>query len=180
MPTLFPDDTKSIIEALLFVSGEPLSLKVIAETLGRDERDVLYYLKEIKADCEKTGKGFILTEVAEGYSFVTRPEFAPYVEKIAKPRLMALSQAALETLAIIAYRQPVTKSEIDEIRGVKSESSLNTLQERGLIKEAGRRDTAGRPILYVTSKSFLKYLGLRSLEELPKLQETEKIENESK
>lgn len=172
MPTLFPDETKSIIEALLFVANEPLSVKTIAEITERSAYDVEVLLKEIKADCERQMKGFCLLEVAEGYSFITRSEYAPYIEKLVKPRLNALTQAALETLAIIAYKQPVTKSEIDEIRGVNSDSALNTLLERTLIEETGRKEGPGRPILYGTTKDFLKYFGLKDLKELPSPKET--------
>jgi segregation and condensation protein B len=167
MPTLFPDETKSIIEALLFVANEPLTIKTIAEITERSEDEVEVFLKAIKADCEREMKGFCLIEVAEGYSFVTRSEYAPYIEKLVKPRLNALTQAALETLAIIAYRQPVTKSEIDQIRGVNSDSAINTLLDRTLIEETGRKEGPGRPILYGTTQDFLKYFGLKDLKQLP-------------
>lgn len=167
MPILFPDESKSIIEALLFVSSEPLSLKTMCEILGHSEEDVDVLLKEIKADCEKERRGFYLAEIAVGYAFVTRPEYSAYIERLVKPRLNTLSQAALETLAIIAYQQPITRSEIDEIRGVKSESALGTLLERGLVEEGGRKDGPGRPVLFVTTKAFLQHLGLKSLRDLP-------------
>lgn len=164
---LFPDEAKNAIEALLFVANEPLSVKIIAEILERSPYDVEVLLKEIKADCEKEERGFCLLEVAGGYSFVTRPEYAPYIEKLVKPRLNTLTQAALETLAIVAYKQPITRSEIDEIRGVKSDRALNTLVERTLIQEIGRKEGPGRPIVYGTTKDFLKHFGLKNLEELP-------------
>ncbi|HHY06086.1 MAG TPA: SMC-Scp complex subunit ScpB [Clostridia bacterium] len=169
MPTLFPDETKSIIEALLFVTNEPLTVKTMAEIIECPEYNIKVLLKEIKADCERERKGFCLKEVAGGYSFVTRPEYAPYIEKLVKPRLNTLTQAALETLAIIAYRQPVTKSEIDEIRGVNSDSAINTLLGRSLIEEVGRKEGPGRPILYGTTQNFLKYFGLKDLQELPEM-----------
>ncbi len=167
MPTLFPEEVKSIIEALLFVSNDPLSVKTIAEIVEIDEKDVAVILSEIKAQLEKEARGFRLLEVAGGYSFATRPEHAVYLEKLLKPQLSALSQAALETLAIIAYKQPITRSEIDEIRGVKSDSSVSTLLERGLIQEIGRKEGPGRPIIYGTTQEFLKYFGLKSLADLP-------------
>lgn len=170
MAGLFPDEAKSIIEALLFVSSEPLTVKAIAEILDRDEEDVKAMLSDIRADCEREGRGFCLMEVAGGFLFATRQEHAVYLEKLLKPRLSTLSQAALETLAIIAYKQPITRSEIDDIRGVKSESPLSTLMERGLIEEAGRKETIGRPILYCTSPAFLKNFGLKTLNELPNTQ----------
>lgn len=169
MPTLFPEEVKSIIEALLFVSSEPLTIKEIADVVNLEDADVLALLKEIKADCERDKRGFCLTEIAGGFVFSTRTEHAEYIEKIVKPRLNTLSQAALETLAIIAYQQPITRSEIEEIRGVKAESSLNTLLERGLIEEAGRKDSPGRPIIYRTTTGFLKYMGLKSLQDLPEI-----------
>lgn len=177
MPTLFPDDTKSIIEALLFVSNEPLSPKNIADIIERDQQDIAVHLKEIKADCEKENRGFILVEVAGGFLYATRPEYASYIEKLVRPRLSTLSQAAMETLVIIAYKQPVTRSEIDEIRGVKSDSSLNTLLERGLIEEVGRKEAPGRPVLFGTNSAFLKYFGLKTLEDLPSLKEDNMINN---
>ncbi len=169
MNTLFPDEAKSIVEGLLFVSNEPLTPKVVAEILERNIVEITAVLKEIKADCERYSRGFCLSEVAGGYLFTTRSEHAPYIEKLVKPRLNTLSQAALETLAIIAYRQPITRSEIDEIRGVQSDSCLNTILERGLIEEAGRKEAPGRPVLFATTPDFLKYFGLKSLADLPKL-----------
>ena len=169
MPTLFPEDDKSVIEALLFVSGEPLTAKTIAGILEREEQDVLLLLREIKADCEKEGRGFCLMEVAGGFAFATRAEHSAFIEKLVKPRLIALSQAALETLAIIAYQQPITRIEIEEIRGVKCDSVIHTIQERGLIEEAGRKEAPGRPIFYRTTPEFLKYMGLKSVDDLPKM-----------
>jgi len=173
MSTLFPDEAKSIIESLFFVTSEPLTVKSISEIISRDDQDVLALIKEIKADCERERRGFCLMEVAGGYSFATRTEHSVFIEKLVKPRLSLLSQAALETLAIIAYRQPITRSEVDEIRGVMSDSAISTLLERGLIQETGRREGPGRPMLFGTTPEFLKYMGLKSLEELPKMQQEE-------
>lgn len=178
MSTLFPDEAKSIIEALLFVSSEPLSAKNLAEIIERSEEDVLIMLREIRADCERDNRGFCLMEIAGGFLFATRTEHAPYVEKLVKPRLSTLSQAALETLAIIAYKQPITRSEIDEIRGVKSDSSVATLTERGLITDVGRKDAPGRPVLFGTTPGFLKYFGLRSINDLPDLHDEEQEDSQ--
>lgn len=169
MSSLFPDDTKSIIEALLFVANDPLSVKTIADIIERPQYDVEVILLEIKAECERERKGYCLIQVAEGYSFVTRPEYAPYIEKLVKPRLNNLTQAALETLAIIAFKQPVTKSEIDEIRGVNSDSALSTLLARALIEDAGRKEGPGRPIIYRTTNDFLKYFGLKNIKDLTEI-----------
>ena len=106
MPILFPEEAKSVLEALCFVSNEPLSSKTMAEITGIDEREINYLLKEIKADLEKEQRGFTLLEMAGGYIFATRPEHALYIERLIKPQLSTLSQAAMETLAIIAYKQP--------------------------------------------------------------------------
>jgi segregation and condensation protein B len=171
MSTLFPDEAKGIIEALFFVTSEPLTVKTIAGIIARDEKDVLALIKEIKADCERERRGFCLVELAGGYCFATRTEHSEYIEKLVKPRLSLLSQAALETLAIIAYQQPITRSEVDEIRGVKSDSSVSTLLERGLIQEKGRKEAPGRPVLFETTPDFLKYMGLKSLDDLPKIQQ---------
>lgn len=167
MCTLFPEETKGIIEALLFVTNEPLAVKTIAEIIGCTNEEILYFLGEIRADCERERRGYFLQEIAGGYLFITRAEYAPYLERLLKPRLNTLTPAALETLAIIAYQQPVTKSKIDELRGVNSDSALNTLLGRVLIAEKGRQDGPGRPILYGTTPEFLKYLGLKDLQELP-------------
>jgi segregation and condensation protein B len=164
--TLFPNEDKSVLEALLFVSGEPLGVKLLASLTDLPEETVLSLLKEIKADCERDHRGFVLEELAGGFAFATRPEHGVYIERLIRPRLNALTTAAMETLSIIAYRQPVTRPEIEEIRGVNSDSAVNTLAERGLVEEKGRKDAPGRPVLYGTTQDFLKHFGLNSLNDL--------------
>ena len=163
---------KAIIEALIFASSEPVTSKTIAEITGINEHTIKQMLGDLVDDYHHSKRGIQLTEVANGYQFCTHPECAPYIEKLQKaPRNVGLSQAAIETLAIVAYKQPLTKAEIEALRGVSVESSLTTLVDKNLIEEAGRKDAPGRPILYRTSKQFLKYFGLNSLEELPKIPE---------
>lgn len=163
---------RAVIEALIFSSSEPISSKAMADIVGINEHTVKQILTDLIEDHIRTKSGLQIIEVANGYQFVTHPECAPYVEKLQKsPRNVGLSQAAIETLAIVAYKQPITKAEIESLRGVSIESALNTLVEKGLVEEGGRKDTPGRPILYRTTRQFLKYFGLNNLSELPKIPE---------
>ncbi|NLW56954.1 MAG: SMC-Scp complex subunit ScpB [Firmicutes bacterium] len=158
----------AVIEALIFASSEPVKSKEMATILELTEETVKELIRGLQQEYQENGRGIQIIEVAEGYQFLTNPECAPYVEKLKKvPRQPSLSQAALETLAIIAYKQPITRAEIEMLRGVRVDSSLSTLLERGLIQEAGRKDGPGRPILYVTTTDFLKYFGLNTLDDLP-------------
>ena len=161
------EQVQGALEALLFVSGEPLPAERMARVLGVPEAVVRDALQRLAAACRAPGRGLELVEVAGGWQLVTRPEYARAVEELLRPRRQALSRAALETLAIIAYRQPVTRAEIEAIRGVQSEAGLRTLLERGLIREVGRKEAPGRPILYGTTPLFLQQFGLRDLSELP-------------
>lgn len=163
---------RATIEALIFASSEPINGKAISEIIDIDEHTVKQIIVDLVEDYRRTKKGILIMEVANGYQFCTHPECAPYIEKLQKtPRNVGLSQAAIETLAIIAYKQPITKAEIEALRGVNVESPLSTLVEKNLIEEAGRKDAPGRPILYATTKKFLQYFGLNSLEELPQFPE---------
>ncbi|GAW93912.1 SMC-Scp complex subunit ScpB [Calderihabitans maritimus] len=164
-------EAKAVIECLLFVAREPLTLKTIGEIVGMKEKEVRQLLEELMQSYNNGSHGIRLLEVANGYQFCTRPEFASYIEKLYQPQIQMLSKAALETLAIIAYKQPITRAEIETIRGVKSDRVISTLLERRLIQEVGRREGPGRPILYGTTDEFLRSFGLKSLEELPNLEE---------
>lgn len=171
-------EIKAAIEGLIFVSGnEGIDAKQMADVLEVDKSTILQLISEMQEEWKKMPRGMQIIEVAGVYQLTTLPEHAPNYEKLAaSPTHSTLSQAALETLAIIAYRQPMTKAEIEDIRGVKSDKSLQTLLKKQLIKEVGRMDGAGRPILYGTTKSFLEYFGLNKLEDLPPLQDPSKIE----
>lgn len=171
MPLFFSEDKRAALECLLFVAGGPVPLSTLASCLELPEEDVRELAAELQGLYNQERRGLQIREVAGGYQMCTRPQFANYIEALLQPELPALSMAALETLAIIAYRQPVTRAEIEYIRGVKVDGVLNTLLSRGLIQEAGRKDAPGRPILYTTTPRFLEFLGLKDLNELPPLDE---------
>ena len=173
MEPLFSEDIRRAIEVLLFVAGEPLPLSELAAMAGCDEQtalDILEALREFYAD-----RGFHPVEIAGGWQFLTDEKLLPVIEQLYKPKLHNLSRAAMETLAIIAYCQPVTRGEIEEIRGVNADHIVAGLLDKGLIAEAGRRETAGKPILYGTSDKFLELLGLNSLADLPPVEQLNDI-----
>jgi segregation and condensation protein B len=162
----------AVIEALIFVSEEPLSTKVIADVLKEDREVVKQSLETLVQEFNARNGGLQLREVAGGWQFATRPEYHEHVRAFLKTRPSAkLSIASLETLAVIAYRQPVTVPEILEIRGVQSPSAIKTLLDKKLIVAKGRKDTVGRPMMYGTSKEFLLQFGLKDLSELPSVED---------
>jgi segregation and condensation protein B len=160
---------KSVIEGLLFAAGdEGLDVRQIADVLEENESLVYDLLQDLKNDFRREGRGIQIVEIAGTYQMTTLPEHAPFFERLAySPSHATLSQAALETLAIIAYKQPITRVEIEEVRGVKSERPIQTLMAKQLIQEVARAEVVGRPILYGTTKQFLDYFGLKSLNDLP-------------
>lgn len=162
-------EVKSIIEGLLFMAGgDGLEAKQIAEIIGTDPEETADLCHDLAADYRREGRGLQIIEVAGMFQMTTLPEHVPYFKKMAyQPQHASLSQAALETLAIVAYKQPITRADIEEIRGVKSEKAINTLAGKKLIQEVGRAEGPGRPILFGTTKEFLEYFGLRDLSELP-------------
>ncbi len=163
---------KALIEAILFAAGDPVSLNKLKSITGIKENNIKDNIKELQEDYIKRDAGIELREVAGGYLMATCSIYAPYINKLFADRTrQGLSQAALETLAIIAYKQPITRLEIEAIRGVKIDRILDKLKENKLIIEVGRKDAIGRPILYGTSREFLKRFGLKSLSELPPLEE---------
>lgn len=164
---------KAVTEGLLFASGdEGITVKQLSNILEITETTVEHVLEELQFDYESTERGMMIIQSKQIFQLTTKPEHTPYYKKLLEtPQTTRLSQAALETLAIIAYRQPITRTEIEEIRGVKSDRPVQTLLTRLLIEEAGRKDGPGRPVLFVTSKEFLTYFGLTSLDELPPLPE---------
>ena len=157
-----------VLECLLFVASEPVTPRAIGETLNLDEATAAAALEEFRRHYVNGG-GLQVIRVAGGYQLRTRPEYASVVSSFLRPAAQKLSRQALETLAIIAYEQPITQPEIDALRGVASDGVIKTLAERELICEAGRKDAPGRPILYRTTDYFLKHFGLADLTELPKL-----------
>ena len=165
-------ERRAIIEALIFVSEEPLSLKILADVLREDRAVVEEAVNELAQEFNGRNGGLQLREVAGGWQFATRPEYHEHVRAFLKSRPSAkLSIASLETLAVIAYKQPVTVPEILEIRGVQSPSSIKTLLDKKLIVAKGRKETVGRPMMYGTSKEFLLQFGLKDLGELPSMED---------
>ncbi|MCU1266646.1 MAG: segregation and condensation protein [Acidobacteria bacterium] len=162
----------AVIETLIFVSGEPLSAKTIADVLKDDRAVVEEAIRELAAEFNGRDGGLHLRELAGGWQFATRPQYHEHVRAFLRSRPSAkLSLASLETLAVIAYKQPVTVPEILEIRGVQSPSSIKTLLDKKLIVAKGRKDTVGHPMLYGTSKEFLMQFGLKDLSELPSMED---------
>jgi segregation and condensation protein B len=166
------DEIKPILESLLFVSDSPIRLETFVEVLPELSKEaILEGIHQIQTEYRDPSKGIELMEIAGGYQFRTKAEWAEWVNRLKKAKAVKLSQAALETLAIVAYRQPVIRPAIEEIRGVDSGSVLHTLLEKGLIKMMGRKDLPGRPIVYGTTKGFLELFGLNVLSDLPTLKE---------
>jgi len=166
----------AILEALLFVSDAPLTLERIEEVLeGRSKAELTRLLGDLQERCRREDRGLFPMEVSGGYRIVTKPELAPWVQRLRGSRPARLSKAAMETLAIIAYKQPITKTEVEAIRGVMIDGVLKTLVERDLIRILGRKPEVGRPILYGTSRAFLEYFGFKDLSELPTLKEIEAL-----
>ena len=163
-------DIKSAIESMLFVSGEPLALRELSNNLELKEKNVEEILSEMANEYEDKSRGIRLISINGAYQLVTKSENSDFVQKLLKKnKKHSLSQASIESLAIIAYKQPITRIDIDEIRGVKSESAIARLIERGLIKDIGRLEVPGRPILYGTTDEFLRQFGLKTIKELPSL-----------
>ncbi|MGI9951855.1 SMC-Scp complex subunit ScpB [Moorellaceae bacterium AZ2] len=172
-------DKRAALECLLFVAGGPVTASALARSLDLDEEEVAKLVQELQGLYENQGHGLQIRQIAGGYQMCTRPQYAEYVEEFLKPEVPALSRAALETLAIIAYRQPITKAEIERLRGVKVDGVLHTLLSRELIVEVGRKEVPGRPILYGTTSRFLEHFGLSSLKDLPPLEEVQKSQQEA-
>ena len=169
MENLNIDELKKILESLLFVSNEPLEAEKLSQITECDKILVKQALSELSA--EYAERGFILRQMAGGWQFFTVPEYNDYIERLYRPRSRQLSKAKLEALAIIAYKQPLTRQDIENIRQVNSDGIVTALLEKNLIREVGRRDTPGRPVLYGTTEEFLNYLGLASLKDLPPLEQ---------
>ena len=165
---------KSAFESMMFVWGEPLDARTAADVVQIDKKTAYAYFKELQREYDETGRGLSVRETDGAFRFVTRPENFDYLQRLCTPaKEKRLSQAALEVLAIIAYRQPVSKGEIDMIRGVKSERVVEGLMKKELVEEVGRSSAIGRPVLYGTTKSFLRHFDFESLKDLPEIEDIE-------
>lgn len=178
-PQTTPREISEIValaEALIFVSDEPLTVKTLAEVLEEDRETIIAAVENLRDDYDARGSGLQIREVAGGWQLATRTEHHETIRKFLKARPSAkLSLASLETLAVIAYKQPVTVPEILEIRGVQSASAIKTLLDKRLIVAKGRKETVGRPMQYGTSKDFLLQFGLKDLSELPSIEDFEDL-----
>jgi segregation and condensation protein B len=165
-------EKKSLIEALLFISGEPVTLAELKNSSEIPEAELKVLLDEMIAEYNGRNGGVLIAEIANGYQMVTNPHYAQWIRKFKSSASAAkLSMPALETLAIIAYKQPIIKAELEQIRGVNSDGVIKTLLDRRLIKIMGRKEMPGKPLLYGTTREFLQYFGLKDLTELPTLSE---------
>ncbi len=170
---------KSALESMMFTWGEPLEAKMAADVFNISKEDAYEYFKELQAEYEQEGRGIQIREVNKAFQFVTREENADYVRRLCTPvKSKKLSQSALEVLAIIAYKQPVTKGEMEAIRGIKCDRVVEGLMKKDLIQEVGRSQAIGRPLLYGTTDTFLKNFGFSSLKELPDIEDIESVIND--
>ncbi|MDR4475952.1 MAG: SMC-Scp complex subunit ScpB [Nitrospira sp.] len=168
---------KGILEALLFVTAEPIPVTRLLALLGAvTKQEVEQALTSLGQDYEQEGRGLQLAEVAGGYRIVTKAEFAPWLKRLEKVKAPSkLSRSALESLAIIAYKQPIVRAEVEQIRGVETSGVIRTLLERKLVRIVGRKEEPGRPIMYGTTKAFLEHFGLKDLSQLPPLREFKEL-----
>ena len=165
---------KSAFESMMFVWGEPLGIKEAADVFDIDKKEAYDIFKELQEEYQQEGRGIVIREVNKAFQFVTREENADYIERLCTPvKTKKLSQAALEVLAIVAYRQPVTKGEIEAIRGIKCDRVMEGLLAKDLVEQMGRSNAIGRPMLYGTTDTFLKNFGFSSIKELPEIEDIE-------
>jgi len=168
---------KGRIEAILFVAGEAVAVRDLAKALQADETEIREELDTLRDEYDYEQRGFLLKRFGDNVQLATRPLYAGDVLRLLQPvQQQSLSQAAMETLAVVAYKQPVTRAEVEQIRGVKCDYSLQSLLGKGLIRETGRKDTLGRPILYGTTDEFLSHFGLEDLDRLPPLPDPAQVE----
>ena len=167
---------KSAFESMMFVWGEPLDVKAAADVFDITKQEAYDLFKELQEEYEQEGRGIVIREINKTFQFVTREENADYIERLCTPvKARRLSQSALEVLAIVAYKQPVTKGEIEAIRGIKCDRVMEGLMKKDLVCEKGRSEAVGRPILYGTTDAFLKNFGFSSLKELPPIDDVEGV-----
>lgn len=164
------------MESMMFVWGKPLDIKEVAEIFNIDKKEAYVYFKELQEEYEQQGRGIVIREVNKSFQFVTRKENLYYIERLCTPvKHKRLSQSALEVLAIVAYKQPVTKGEIEAVRGIRCDRVIEGLAKKNLVAEVGRSDAVGRPILYGTTDEFLKQFGFETLKELPAIEDIEGV-----
>lgn len=167
---------KSAFESMMFVWGQPLDVKAAADVFDITKQEAYDLFKELQEEYEQEGRGIVIREINKTFQFVTREENAGYIERLCTPvKARRLSQSALEVLAIVAYKQPVTKGEIEAIRGIKCDRVMEGLMKKDLVCEKGRSEAVGRPILYGTTDAFLKNFGFSSLKELPPIDDVEGV-----
>ncbi|MBE5800952.1 MAG: SMC-Scp complex subunit ScpB [Clostridiales bacterium] len=167
----------NIIEAILFVAGEPVAIGDLAAALELSEMETIIAVEEMQRAYNESRRGITLKRYGDHVRMETRPEYAAYVERLLQPvQRQSLSQTILETLAVIAYRQPATKGEVEQVRGVKCDYSIQSLLSKGLIQEVGRKEALGRPILYATTDRFLEHFGLSDIQDLPPLPDPQPVE----
>jgi segregation and condensation protein B len=168
LDNMLDDESAVAVEALLFASPDPLTEKEIGRIIGRKKGEIVKIIAKLNSQYEEWGRSFRIEKFGKGYRFYTIPDFHKYVSRLAEiPRPVKLSKAGLEILSIVAYKQPIIKSELEKIRGVNSDGVIRTLLERGLIEACGRTDGPGRPVLYRTTSDFLSFFGLSDLSDLP-------------
>lgn len=172
-------DLRAVLEALLFTAPGQVRIEQLALAIEVEPRMVAKALDELREEYRRARRGFVLAELADGYQLRSRPEHAEYIRRLQVSRPARISRAALETLAIIAYRQPATRADIEYLRGVDSGGVIKSLLDKRLVRIAGKKDMPGRPLLYGTSREFLEFFGLRSLEDLPSLKEFTELTAES-
>lgn len=167
---------KSAFESMMFVWGEPLDIKLAAEIFNISRQEAYGHFKELQSEYEQEGRGLQIREINRSFQLVTKPENTEYIEKLCTPvKRRRLTQSALEVLAIVAYKQPVTKGEIEAVRGIRCDRVLDGLKKKDLVTELGRSSAIGRPILYGTTDSFLKNFGFTNLKELPDIDDIEEV-----
>lgn len=172
-------ELEAVIESLLFISGEAVSLSLLAQTIDMDKATTKAIIKSLSDRYQMEKRGIQIVEIDGAYQMCTAPWCFEYIRNMVQsPNRQGLTQALLETLAIVAYKQPITKAQIEEIRGVNADHAVNKLVEKKLVCETGRMDAPGKPILFGTTKEFLRYFGFNSIEQLPALSE-ESVEKES-
>lgn len=171
---------KSAFESMLFTWGEPLPAKAAADVFNISKQEAIEYFTELQEEYEQEGRGIVIRRVNQSFQFVTREENADYIRSLCTPiKTKKLSQSALEVLAIVAYKQPVTKGEIEAIRGIRCDRVMEGLIKKDLVCEKGRADTVGRPILYSTTDTFLRNFGFSSIKDLPQIDDIESVSEDA-